>query len=131
MIETTRTRIHVLTKGPAGRCCCCMVTPEMHLTWHKVVPRLAEQFSVVVPDLRSYGASGKPEGGERHENYSFRAMATDQGSTPHPPCVGVPDPVSWTMSPGRHAPCANGFAALFDSTKAGRFDLTFCESLHL
>jgi len=43
-----------------------------------VAPQLAEQFSVVVPDLRGYGASGKPEGGERHENYSFRAMATDQ-----------------------------------------------------
>jgi haloacetate dehalogenase len=32
----------------------------------------------VVPDLRGYGDSGKPEGGERHENYSFRAMAQDQ-----------------------------------------------------
>jgi haloacetate dehalogenase len=33
---------------------------------------------VVVPDLRGYGDSGKPQGGERHENYSFRAMAQDQ-----------------------------------------------------
>jgi hypothetical protein len=27
---------------------------ETPLTWHKVAPRLAEQFSVVVPDLRGY-----------------------------------------------------------------------------
>jgi haloacetate dehalogenase len=31
-----------------------------------------------VPDLRGYGDSGKPQDGERHENYSFRAMAQDQ-----------------------------------------------------
>jgi len=52
--------------------------PETHLTWHKVAPQLAEEFSVVVPDLRGYGGSGRPEGGERHKNYSFRAMAQDQ-----------------------------------------------------
>jgi haloacetate dehalogenase len=38
---------------------------------------------VVVPDLRGYGASGKPEGGIRHENYAFRAMATDQVDVMH------------------------------------------------
>jgi haloacetate dehalogenase len=43
-----------------------------------VAPRLAEQFSVVVPDLRGYGDSGRPPDGARHENYGFRAMAQDQ-----------------------------------------------------
>jgi haloacetate dehalogenase len=52
--------------------------PETHLTWREVAPQLAEEFSVVVPDLRGYGQSGRPEGGKRHENYSFRAMAQDQ-----------------------------------------------------
>jgi pimeloyl-ACP methyl ester carboxylesterase len=52
--------------------------PETHVTWHKVAPELAERFSVVVLDLRGYGDSGKPQGGERHGNYSFRAMAQDQ-----------------------------------------------------
>jgi hypothetical protein len=32
---------------------------------------------VVLTDLRGYGDSGKPEGGGRDENYSFRAMAQD------------------------------------------------------
>jgi hypothetical protein len=31
-----------------------------------------------VLDLRGYGESGKPQGGKRHENYSFGAMAQDQ-----------------------------------------------------
>jgi len=29
-------------------------------------------------DLRGYGDSDKPEGGGRHENYSFLEMAQDQ-----------------------------------------------------
>jgi haloacetate dehalogenase len=78
IVETTGTTIHVLTKGTGRPLLLLHGYPEMHLTWHKVAPRLAEQFSVVIPDLRGYGASGKPDGGQRHENYSFRAMATDQ-----------------------------------------------------
>ena len=77
-IAATGTTIHVLRKGTGRPLLLLHGYPETHLTWHKVAPQLAEQFSVVVPDLRGYGASGKPEGGERHENYSFRAMATDQ-----------------------------------------------------
>jgi haloacetate dehalogenase len=77
-IATTGTTIHVLRKGTGRPLLLLHGYPETHLTWHKVASQLAEQFSVVVPDLRGYGASGKPEGGERHENYSFRAMATDQ-----------------------------------------------------
>ena len=51
--------------------------PQTHVTWRKVAPRLAEQHTVVTPDLRGYGDSGKPDGGERHINYSKRAMAAD------------------------------------------------------
>lgn len=77
-IQTSGTTIHVLRKGTGRPLLLLHGYPETHLTWHKVAPKLAEQFAVVVPDLRGYGASGKPEGGERHENYSFRAMARDQ-----------------------------------------------------
>ncbi len=52
--------------------------PFTHVTWHKIAPRLAEEFSVVCTDLRGYGDSSKPEDGENHINYSFRAMAQDQ-----------------------------------------------------
>src|SRR5690242_5298286 len=77
-IETRGTTINVLRKGAGRPLLLLHGYPETHLTWHQVAPQLAEQFSVVVPDLRGYGASGKPQGGERHENYLFRAMAMDQ-----------------------------------------------------
>jgi haloacetate dehalogenase len=78
MVETSGTTIHVLRKGAGRPLLLLHGYSETHLTWHKVAPQLAEQFSVVVPDLRGYGDSGKPQDGERHENYSFRAMAQDQ-----------------------------------------------------
>jgi len=52
--------------------------PFTHVCWHKVAPRLAEEFTVVLPDLRGYGDSSKPDGGADHAAYSFRAMADDQ-----------------------------------------------------
>ncbi|KXV35781.1 hydrolase [Gluconobacter thailandicus] len=52
--------------------------PQMHLTWHKVAPALAERFTVVATDLRGYGDSEKPDGSPEHINYSKRAMAADQ-----------------------------------------------------
>lgn len=51
--------------------------PQTHVTWRKVAPQLAEQFTVVTPDLRGYGDSSKPDGGAQHVNYSKRAIAAD------------------------------------------------------
>ena len=77
-VTTSGATIHVLRKGSGRPLLLLHGYPETHLTWHKVAPRLAQQFSVVMPDLRGYGDSGRPKDGERHENYSFRAMAQDQ-----------------------------------------------------
>jgi pimeloyl-ACP methyl ester carboxylesterase len=52
--------------------------PQTHAMWHKIAPCLAEQYTVVCADLRGYGDSSKPDGGERSANYSKRAMAADQ-----------------------------------------------------
>ena len=52
--------------------------PQSHMMWHKIAPRLAEDFTVVVPDLRGYGDSSKVHGDPEHNNYSKRAMAQDQ-----------------------------------------------------
>jgi len=52
--------------------------PFNHLSWHKIAPRLAKEFTVVCTDLRGYGDSSKPPGGGDHSDYSFRAMAQDQ-----------------------------------------------------
>lgn len=48
--------------------------PQTRAMWAEVAPRLAERFTVVAPDLRGYGQSGKPQG---MAQYSFRAMAGD------------------------------------------------------
>jgi len=52
--------------------------PMTHVSWHAIAPRLAEEFHVILPDLRGYGDSTAPEPGEGFENYSFRAMGEDQ-----------------------------------------------------
>jgi haloacetate dehalogenase len=77
-IETSGARIRVATGGNGPPVLLLHGHPQTHLTWHKIAPRLAEQFFVVAPDLRGYGDSAKPEGGDRHVNYSKRAMAADQ-----------------------------------------------------
>ena len=51
--------------------------PQTHVMWHRIAPRLAEEFSVVAPDLRGYGESSKPATTPDHEPYSKRAMARD------------------------------------------------------
>lgn len=52
--------------------------PQTHLMWHKIAPRLAEDFTVILTDLRGYGDSDKPQGNPEHGNYSKRVMAQDQ-----------------------------------------------------
>ena len=52
--------------------------PQTHVIWHKIAPRLAEEYTVVASDLRGYGDSGKPRGQPDHANYAKRAMAADQ-----------------------------------------------------
>ena len=51
--------------------------PQTHALWHKVAPALAQRYSLVLADLRGYGASSKPAGAADHGNYSKRTMALD------------------------------------------------------
>jgi haloacetate dehalogenase len=51
--------------------------PQTHAMWQRVAPALAQDFSVVMPDLRGYGDSGRPESGRDHIAYSKREMALD------------------------------------------------------
>ncbi len=51
--------------------------PETHVMWHKVAPLLEPHFSLVIPDLRGYGDSGKPPSESDCSNQSKRAMARD------------------------------------------------------
>ena len=40
--------------------------PESHRTWREIAPVLAEDYFVVCPDQRGFGASDKPEGVEQY-----------------------------------------------------------------
>ncbi|MDT0633347.1 alpha/beta hydrolase [Spectribacter hydrogenoxidans] len=51
--------------------------PQTHLMWHAVAPRLAQHFHVICPDLRGYGQSSKPPGGDGYAAYAKRNMARD------------------------------------------------------
>lgn len=52
--------------------------PQTHTMWHELAPRLAKNYTVVMPDLRGYGDSSKPESADDHSTYSKRSMARDQ-----------------------------------------------------
>jgi haloacetate dehalogenase len=77
-IETTGATIHTVWGGSGPPLLLLHGSPQTHVMWHKVAPRLAESFTVVMTDLRGYGDSSKPVGGGTHAEYSKRAMAGDQ-----------------------------------------------------
>jgi haloacetate dehalogenase len=72
-------RIHGARAGEGPAVLLLHGHPQSHVTWHAVAPRLVEAgHSVVMTDLRGYGDSSRPEGGQNHVNYSKRTMARDQ-----------------------------------------------------
>lgn len=51
--------------------------PQTHATWHRLAPKLAERFTIIVMDLRGYGWSAAPRSEPPHVAYSKREMAKD------------------------------------------------------
>jgi haloacetate dehalogenase len=78
MVKTSGAEIVTVVGGEGPPLLLMHGNPFTHLSWNKVAPRLAKEFTVVCTDLRGYGDSSKPPDGENHINYSFRAMAQDQ-----------------------------------------------------
>ena len=60
-LKTSGSTIRVLTKRDGPPLLLLHGHPETHVTWHKIASRLAEKYTVVLPDLRGYGDSSKPE----------------------------------------------------------------------
>ena len=77
-IDVSGARIHLRHGGSGPPLLLLHGNPLTHVMWHKIAPRLAQEFTVVATDLRGYGDSSKPPGGEDHSGYSFRTMANDQ-----------------------------------------------------
>jgi haloacetate dehalogenase len=77
-IKTPGATIHTVYGGKGSPLLLLHGIPETHVLWRKVAPLLARDFFLVITDLRGYGDSSKPPGGEDHIAYSKRSMAQDQ-----------------------------------------------------
>lgn len=78
-VSVQDTHIHVRLRQNDGKPPLLLLHgyPETHAMWHKVAPLLQAHFSLVMPDLRGYGDSGKPPSQADFSNQSKRAMAQD------------------------------------------------------
>ena len=77
-VKTSGTTIHVVKGGQGPPLLLLHGAPMSHITWRFVGPQLAKQYTVVAPDLRGYGDSGKMPDTPDHAGYAKRAMALDQ-----------------------------------------------------
>ena len=77
-IETSGTTINLVHGGDGPPVLLLHGYPQTHVMWHKVAVLLADHFTVVAPDLRGYGDSGKPPSDGDLSVYCKRAMAQDQ-----------------------------------------------------
>jgi haloacetate dehalogenase len=82
-IDTGEARIHVRRAGSGPPLLLLHGYPQTHAMWHRIAPALAEDFTVVLTDLRGYGASSKPGSLPDHWLYTKRAMAGDQVAVMH------------------------------------------------
>ena len=71
-IDTGNLRQHVVTGGDGPPLLLVHGWPQTWYAWRLVMPALAQDFSVVAPDQRGTGLSGKPEDG-----YDTAALAAD------------------------------------------------------
>jgi pimeloyl-ACP methyl ester carboxylesterase len=62
-VETNRIRLHCVTQGEGDLVVLLHGFPEFWYSWRHQIPALARHFKVVVPDLRGYNDSDKPNSG--------------------------------------------------------------------
>ena len=75
-VETPAGRIFARVGGRGAPLLLLHGYPQTHACWHKIAPRLAARYTVVAMDLRGYGASFLPDGGNG-EGMAKRAMGRD------------------------------------------------------
>ena len=82
-VEVSGATLHAVIGGKGPPLLLIHGAPLTHLSWFRVAPELARNYTVVAADLRGYGDSSKPADGEKHINYSKRTMAQDQVELMH------------------------------------------------
>jgi len=80
-VATAGAEINLVTGGSGPPLLLLHGYPQTHVLWRKLAPRLAQEFTLVIPDLRGYGDSSKPAAGADFAAYSKRALAQDQVET--------------------------------------------------
>ena len=80
-LRTRETEIHAVVGGQGPPVLLLHGYPQTHACWHRIAPALAARFTVVCPDLRGYGDSGRPASDPQHRAYAKRRMAEDQVET--------------------------------------------------
>ena len=65
-------KLHYLTMGSGFPMVMLHGWPQTSYCWRKIMPAMAERFTVVAPDLRGFGDSDKPDSG-----YEQRTLALD------------------------------------------------------
>ncbi|MFE4105325.1 alpha/beta fold hydrolase [Almyronema epifaneia] len=71
-VKTNQVRLHCVTQGEGELVVLLHGFLEFWYSWRHQIPALAKQFRVVVPDLRGYNDSDKPNGG-----YDLDTLAQD------------------------------------------------------
>jgi len=76
-LETQRGIIRYRKAGNGPALLMLHGNPQTHVMWHKVAPTLAQDYTVICPDIPGYGKSFKPKLTVHHEEYSKVNMAKD------------------------------------------------------
>ena len=76
-VKTTGAEIFLRTGGIGPPLLLLHGYPQTHVCWHRIAPELARHCTLVIPDLRGYGASSVPASDAEHKHYSKRTMAQD------------------------------------------------------
>jgi pimeloyl-ACP methyl ester carboxylesterase len=76
IVETSRLRVHVARAGEAGPPLVLLHGwPQHWYAWRHVIPRFAERYRVICPDLRGLGWTEAPSGGYDDESLASDALA--------------------------------------------------------
>src|SRR5579863_1367644 len=76
-IKTSGAEINAVIGGSGPPVLLFHGAPQSVITWRFIAPELAEDFTLVICDLRGYGDSSKPEDQPKHASQSKRPMALD------------------------------------------------------
>ncbi|HTO60618.1 MAG TPA: alpha/beta hydrolase, partial [Bradyrhizobium sp.] len=74
-IDTSAGRIFARVGGKGPPLLLLHGFSETHVMWHRVAPKLADRFTLIIADLPGYGWSDMPGSDADHTPYTKRAMA--------------------------------------------------------